>query len=127
MKKLVSLSVIAFVLVVLTSCTTTKLGGFQMSSKVPSFDVVGDFDTTIVVTKWLGQAGGATLFNMGADAASDPVFDAVQREINKVGGDGAVNIEITYGATFIQMLLNGFTGSLYAPANVQITGTVVKY
>lgn len=127
MRRIVSLSLLVALLVIITGCTTAKLGGLQMTKDLPTFEVVKDFETTVKINKFLGSAAGKTLFNIGAESTEDPIFDAVQREIAKLGGDAAVDISITYGATVLDLVLNGITGALYAPATVTITGTVVKY
>lgn len=127
MKKITVIALLTVLLAGLSSCTTTKFGGLQMTKEMPSFQVVAEFETVVNVTKFLGSSGGSTLLNIGSDSAVDPVYDAVQREIGKLGGDAAVNVEITYGATLMQLLANGITGYLYAPSTVTITGTVVKY
>ncbi|MGL1893301.1 MAG: hypothetical protein OCD02_16820 [Spirochaetaceae bacterium] len=124
MKKIILLIVS---LILFTSCTTAKFGGLQMTDEMPSFQVIGEFNTKVTVHKFFGSSGGSTLFNNGADNSIDPVYDAIQREIGKYGGDAAVNIEITYGANFINYLLNYFTSNIYAPSTVTISGTVVKY
>jgi hypothetical protein len=123
MKKVLSL---LFILMI-TSCTTVKFGGLQVTDEMQSFTVVGEFETKVTINKFFGTSGGATMFNMGADAAINPVYDAIQREIGKYGGDAAVNIEISYEATIGQKIINAVTATIYAPSTVKITGTVVKY
>ncbi|MGL1890352.1 MAG: hypothetical protein OCD02_01945 [Spirochaetaceae bacterium] len=114
-------------LLLFTGCTTAKFGGLQMTDEMPTFEVIGEFKTRVTITKFLGAAGGVTLFNMGRNNSIDPVYDAIQREIGKYGGDAAVNIEIEYGANLVNMFLNSLTGGIYAPSIVKISGTVVKY
>lgn len=113
--------------VVLSSCTTFVLSGTQMTREMPAYDTVGQFETTVKVNEFLGASGGANLFNVTSDTMDTAIYDAIQREIQKFTGDAAVNIEIEYKATFIDMLLNGLTWSLYAPATAHISGTIVKY
>lgn len=123
MKKILSILTV----LLLAGCTTVKFGGLQVTDEMQSFTVVGEFETSLTINKFLGGSGGTTLFNIGEDTAINPVYDAIQREIGKYGGDAAVNIEIEYHATFVQKLLNSITATLYAPSTVTITGTVVKY
>jgi len=127
MKKIISLSLMTVMLIAITSCTTAKFGGLQMTKEMPTFEVVGDFQTEVVITKYLGSAGGATILNIGAENTVDPVYNAIQNEIASLGGDAAIDVEITYGANLIQMLLNSVTATIYAPATATITGSVVKY
>jgi hypothetical protein len=115
------------VIVLLAGCTTFKLSGVQVTKQLPSYTSVGTFDVTIWVNEFLGASGGANIFNLTADAMDQAIYDAIQREIQKYSGDAAVNVNIEYRASFIDVLLNGVTGALWAPAEANITGTVVKY
>jgi hypothetical protein len=121
------LVVVAALAVALSGCTTFKLSGAQVTAQLPAYTSVGTFDVTLWVHKFLGESGGVTLFNITADAMDTPIYDAIQREIHKFSGDAAVNVTITYGASFVDLLLNGLTSGIYAPAEAHITGTIVKY
>jgi hypothetical protein len=111
----------------LAGCTTFKFSGAQVTAQLPSYTKVGTFDFTIWVNKFLGTSGGATLFNITADAMDAPIYDAIQREIHKYSADAAVDITIEYQASFVNLLLNGLTAGIYAPAEAHVTGTIVKY
>lgn len=111
----------------LVGCTTFKFSGAQVTSRLPAYTKVGTFDVTIWVNKFLGSSGGATLFNVTADAMDAPIYDAIQREIQKHSADAAVDITIDYKASFVNLLLNGLTSGIYAPATAHVTGTLVKY
>ena len=113
--------------VVLSSCTTFKLSGAQVTREIPAYDTVGTFDITVKVNEFLGSPGGANFLNVTADAMDTEIYDAIQREIQKYTGDAAVNVVIEYKAEFIDMLFAGFTGGLYAPATAHISGVIVKY
>jgi hypothetical protein len=121
------LILITIVGVTLFSCTSFQFSGAQITREIPSYTTVGNFDITVKVNEFLGASGGANLANVTADAMDTAIYDAIQREIQKFTGDGAVNIEIEYKATFINMLLNSFTFGIYAPATARISGVVVKY
>ena len=108
------------------SCRTFQVSGLEASMQGNSGNVVGTFDTKVWVHKFLGTSGGRNLFNITSAATDAVVIDAVRREIMNYGGDRAVNVKIEYKASFVDMLANGITGSLWAPATVRITGTVVK-
>jgi len=127
MKKISLLLVVTSLLFVMMSCTTAQFSGLQMTKEMPSYQSVGEFETTVAVTEWLGASGGANLGNITADAMDTVVFDAIQREIAKYSGDAAVNITMVQEASFVDLLLNGVTGSIYAPVHVKLTGTIVKY
>lgn len=127
MKKVKLINLFIIIFIILSGCTTAKFSNLQLTKELPTFEVVEDFEKTVKINKFLGFSAGKTLLNLGEDNTKDPVFDAIQREIAKVGGDAAVDITITYGASFADLLLNTITGTIYSPAYVKITGTVVKY
>jgi hypothetical protein len=109
------------------SCTTFQFSGAQVTKTIPSYASVGTFDVTVKVHEFLGFSGGANLLNITADAMDTKIYDTIQREIQKYTGDAAVNITIEYEASFIDLLLNGITFGIYAPATARIKGTIVKY
>jgi hypothetical protein len=111
----------------LGSCTSFQLSGIQMNEEMPSYQAVGDFKTSVMVSEFLGSSAGTNILNVTATNMDNPIYDAVRREINKYSGDAAVNVTVVYEATLVDMLLNGFTFGLYAPAHANIEGTVVKY
>ena len=123
--KYVALLVVAIAL--LASCTTFKASGLSYSLQAPKTTVLGDFKVEVWVNEFLGEAGGAKLFNITADATEGPVKDAIQNAIRDKGGDAAINVTIEHQASFVDVLLNVVTSSIYAPGNVIITGTIVKY
>jgi hypothetical protein len=109
------------------SCTTFQVSGVQLNKETPSFQEVGQFVTEVTVHEFLGSSGGANIFNVTATNMDKEIFDAIQFEIMKFSGDAAVNVRITYEATFVGMILNALTWSIYAPARATISGTVVKF
>lgn len=126
-KKIFSAILVLLALLVVASCTTFKLSGLQVTTQIPSYDVVGEFDITVKVTEFLGAPGGANLGNVTADKMDAPIYDAIQREIQKYTGDAAVNVEIEYLASFTNILVSGVTLGIVAPARARVTGTIVKY
>jgi len=127
MKKTVLITGIVLMVLFAASCTTFQLSGIQMNEEMPSYQTVGEFETSVMVNEFIGSSGGTNLVNATATAMDNPIYDAVRREINKYSGDAAVNVTVKYEATFVDLLLNGFTFGLYAPAHAKIEGTVVKY
>ncbi len=127
MKKTVILLGAIVIVLFAASCTTFQLSGIQMNEEMASYQTVGEFETTVMVNEFLGNSGGANIVNVTATEMDNPIYDAVRREINKYSGDAAVNVTVTYEATFVDLLLNGVTFGLYAPAHAKINGTVVKY
>ncbi len=127
MKKLLRLAAVLLVIAMIVSCTTFKLSGIQVTKEIPSYQTVGEFEIDVRVTEWLGIAGGPNLFNVSSDAMDNKIYDAIQREIQKYTADAAVNITVEYKATFMNLVLNGMTGSIFAPATATVTGVIVKY
>ncbi len=127
MKKALKILAIAIAAVSVGACTTFQLSGVSVVGDMPGVEVVGDFETTVNVTEWLGSSGGSNLFNVTSDAMDNAIYDAIQREVSQMSGDAAINVDIRYEATFINILLNGLTGNIYAPATAFISGTVVRY
>lgn len=126
MKKFAKALFVSLMLVLVASCTTFKASGLAYG-KMNDVTVVGDFERTISVTKFLGTSGGATMFNIGQDGTDDKISAAITKEINNLGGDAAVNVSIEQKATVLNMLVNSFTSSILAPVKITIKGTVVKY
>jgi hypothetical protein len=108
------------------SCTTFQISGMEVPQRTSSSDVIGNFDINVNVTKFLGSSAGPNLFNVTSDATDPIIVDAIKREIEKLGGSKAINVNIEYQATFVHILLNMLTGSIYAPAIAHVTGTVIR-
>lgn len=108
------------------SCTTFRASGLAVAPKGQAVTTVGTFHTTVWVSQFLGGPGGAKLFNITADATDPAIHDAIQREIDKLGGSGAIDITITNHPGFGPILLAWITADIYAPTEVEITGTVIK-
>lgn len=127
MKKVAKLLVAAVVLMVLfASCTTMKVEGLSYGAPA-NVETLGEFSTTVNGFKLLGSGAGTTLVNIRSNAPGDDIEEAIQDEIAKLGGNGAVDVTIEYGAEFLDMLLTSVTGNVYAPYTIKISGTVVKY
>jgi hypothetical protein len=127
MRRTIKVLAILAVVGLVASCTTFQVSGVQMNDETPSYQSVGQFEKTITVHEFLGSPGGANFLNVTATNMDEEIFDAIRREIEKFSGDAAVNVTITYEATFVDLLLNGVTFGAYAPAHATITGTVVKF
>lgn len=117
----------AVVLMAMASCTTFKVSGLQVTKVMPNYVSVGEFDITVKVFELVGSSGGANLFNATADAMDSKIYDAIQREIQKYTGDAAVNVTIEYKAEFVDIIINGVTMSILAPATAHVSGVIVKY
>lgn len=127
MKTTFKLGFILLGLLTIVSCTTFELGGMAYQTNTPTFDVLGSFDITVKVKEWVGSPAGINTFNISAENMNDPLRDAIQDEIQSLSGDAAINVRITYKATFTDFMASAFTLGIYTPATAVITGTVVSY
>ncbi len=124
-----ALQIVAIVMTVLAvgACTTFQLSGIQVVEDMPGMQPIGDFEVKVSVHEFLGNSGGANLFNASATAMDNEIYDAIRREVEKRSGDAAINVTVEYQASFVNLLLNGLTFGLYAPATAHLSGTVVSY
>lgn len=127
MKKTLQLAAIVMAVLAVGACTTFQLSGIQVVEDMPGMQPVGDFEISVPVHEFLGSAGGSNLFNVTADAMDNEIYDAIRREVEKRSGDAAINVTVRYEASFVNILLNGITFGIYAPATAVVTGTVVSY
>jgi hypothetical protein len=125
MKKTVLLVLSALLIVLLASCTTFQADG--LSTYTPKdYEVLGNFEASVTVHKFIGSPAGATLFNIAEDATASALDNLIAKEVKKLGGSGAINIEVKYQATFINMLCASLTGNIWAPAKLTVSGTVIR-
>ncbi len=124
MKKILIALVLA---IAMMSCTTASFSGLQVTTNLPSHDIVGNFDVTISIAELLGVPGGPNLLNITASAMDPAVTSAIQSEIIALGGDAAIDVVIVQQATFMDIVLTGITGSIYSPVHYNISGTVIKW
>jgi hypothetical protein len=112
----------------LAGCTTFQASGLQMGLVINGqrYERVGFFSDKIWTNKFLGAASGATLFNLSSNATDPKVREVVEQNIKKYAGDGAVDVKITYGPSFLQLLLNCITFGIWNPGTATVEGTVVK-
>lgn len=127
MKKATKVIGVLLAVFLVASCTTFRVEGAQFNKTTPKYTVVGDFSITVKVIEWLGSSGGSNLGNLTAENMAAPIQEAIQKEIANKSGDAAINVSIEYKASTLDVILNGVTGSIFAPATALIKGTVVKY
>ena len=125
-RKMGLLAGLAAVVMVLVGCTTFKAEGLAFMPMDDDMKVVGNFEDSVMVHKFLGTSGGTNLFNISSDATKGALTDVVWKNIRNFGGTGAVNVKITYGSNVLHWFLNGLTGNIWAPAEITVSGTVVK-
>ena len=112
--------------VMLVGCTTFKADGLALMPMPENMQVVGNFEDTVMVHKFLGRSGGTNLFNITSDATEGALNDIAWKNIRNMGGTGAVNVQVTYGSNILHWFLNGLTGNIWAPAKITVSGTVVR-
>ena len=112
-------------LLLMASCTTASFQGMQMTKDVPSFNVVGQFEKTLSQHAIIGPWSGGSLVKLSDN--DERIFAIITDEIQKKGGDAAIDVTIEYGANVVDLLLNAVTFSIYNPGKVHISGTVIKY
>lgn len=117
---------LAVVVMVLAGCTTFKANGLAFMPMPDDMQVVGDFEDSVWVHKFLGTSGGSNLFNITSDATKGALTDVVWKNIRNLGGTGAVNVQVTYGSHLGHWFLNSLTGNIWAPAKITVSGTVVR-
>ena len=127
MKHIIKLGLVLGVLALVVGCTTFQLSGIQVVEDMPGMQPLGDFETTVDVWEFVGSPGGANLFNVTADVMDNEIRDAIRREIENRSGDAAINVQVKYEASFINILVSAVTFNILAPATATITGTVVSY
>jgi hypothetical protein len=113
----------------LVGCTTFQASGLQMGIMIngQKYEKLGDFSEKEWTNKFLGWGvNGGTLFNLSSDATDPQVREAVEKNIKKLGGDAAIDVQIKYGSNPIQWILTAFTAAIWMPGTVTVTGTVVK-
>ncbi len=114
----------AIVLGMFAACTTVSFEGLQMQKDLQNYTVIKDFKRTITDPRLIGYGTSWALIPLARPDKA--IFDTIRSEINKVSGDAAIDVTISYGITLIDWLLNGFTGGLYSPRTITISGTIVK-
>jgi hypothetical protein len=113
----------------LAGCTTFVASGLQMGLVIngQKYEKVGDFSEKEWTNKFIGWGvNGGTLFNLSAEATDLKVRVAVEKNIKKLGGDGAIDVKIKYGTNPLHWFFTWITGGIWMPGTVTVTGTVVK-
>ena len=124
-----SMHILGCVLLIATasSCTTFRLSGIQLTKEIPSYQTVGQFEIKVPVMEFLGRSGGSNFLNVTATAMDTKIYDAIQREVQKMTGDAAVNVTVRYKVSFVGAIINALTFTILAPAVAEVSGSIVKY
>jgi hypothetical protein len=130
MAKRIFVGMVAVVLVLgMVGCTTFQASGLQSGLVIngQKYEKVGDFSEKEWTNKFLGWGNnGGTFFNLSSEATDPEVREAIEKNVRRLGGDGAIDIKIKYGSNPIQWILTSFTLGIWVPGTVTVTGTVVK-
>ncbi|MCR4580416.1 MAG: hypothetical protein K5681_08720 [Treponema sp.] len=116
---------IAVLLLLASSCTTFKAEGLSFIPFTNGTQVIGHFREGKTVIELLGQSGGSNLFNITSGAMKDKITGIIWNEVNKMGGNAAINVEVTYSVGPIGYFFNVITFNILAPARVVVEGDVV--
>jgi len=98
----------------------------EISEQPTAGNVIGDFDITVGINKFLGSSGGTNLFNVSSEITDPRIVDAVKLQILNMGGSRAINVKVEHRASFLNLLLNGLTFNIWAPSYARVTGTVIR-
>ncbi|HET7839840.1 MAG TPA: hypothetical protein VFL04_08770 [Rectinemataceae bacterium] len=126
MKKFWIAALVLLAAFAISSCTTFKASGLTVNKGPVTFTVLGNFQTDITVSEFLGAPAGAKLLNITANATEQAIADEIDKQIKAKGGTGVINLTIRHKASFFDILLSAITLSIYSPGTIEISGTVVK-
>jgi hypothetical protein len=98
----------------------------QLSAGVPAEDgqELEDFEITVRLKRYFGVSAGPAW--LGDTNTGELVREALNDEIRRQGGSRAANVTVAYEARMTDIMLNGFTGFIYAPTTARVSGTVLK-
>lgn len=124
MKKML-ICVFAALMLAFTSCVSFTASHLAYGN----FDgeVVGTFETSIDVWKYLGSAGGITFLDLGQEKTDKAIRLAIRDELDEMGADAAINVTIEQEASFFDLIIDGITSGVIAPVTINISGTAIKF
>lgn len=123
MKKRILMVLCVLAVLVLASCTSTKMDNlaYGVTGKA-----IGDFEITLKSFELIGGAGGPHLVGMTEWKGQPLVKAALDEKIAEMGGSGVINLKIQRQISVVNTILNYFTQGIYAPEDIYISGTVIK-
>ena len=110
----------------LDGCVAFRATGMAYFPGQSDFEVVGHFRRSCVVQEFFGTPAGGNLFNFSAYSSDDELRKILSEEVEKFGGDGAINIRVDFETKWWHSLLNKITARVYAPAKLTVEGDVVR-
>jgi len=126
LKKAFMAFALAFLAICAVSCTTFRVSGIEYARQPGAKEIVGHFDIVVRLHQFFGVSNGMHLANITARAMDPAIVEAVRAEIAAQGGNRAVDVKITYRASFADLLLNHLTVRIWAPARAHVTGIIVR-
>jgi hypothetical protein len=104
--------------------TSFQMSELSTGTPAEAGEPLADFELTISLKRYFGVSGGPAW--LGDTNSGDLVKEALNAEIQRQGGSKAANVSIAYEAKMTDIMLNGFTGFIYAPTTTRIKGTVLR-
>jgi len=126
MRKIFLVLLVLGMTLAITSCTSFRMSGLEFSAMPELGEIVGNFDTTVRINRFLAAPGSVSVFNVSAGATDPAIVNAIRHQIANMGGTMAVNVSIVETASFGDFFLNTITWGLWAPSTIRVTGTVVR-
>ena len=93
------------------------------------YEKLGNFTERKWTNKFLGfpvLSNGTALFNLSSTETDPQIKLSVEKNIQKLGGDAAIDVKIRYGSNPLQWTLSTITLGIWMPGTIIVTGTVVK-
>lgn len=126
MKKFFTAIITVALISLFSACTTFQAEGLAVTRPGENDVFLGTFNRSVMVNEFLGTPGGTNLFNISANAMKAAATDLVWAEVTKLGGNAARDVEITYSANLFHYILNQLTWGIWAPAKINVKGTVIR-
>lgn len=126
MKKIITV-LFCSLLFIFTSCVSFEASNLAVLEQGSSMKMLGHFEKRVLVSEFFGVSAGTNVFNISCDVMDDKLHDVIWKEIEKKGGNGAINVYVKYEASFWDMLANDITYGIWAPAHMEISGDVIQY
>ncbi len=126
MKKMIMVATMLVAIFTIVGCTTFKAEGLSYAIPNTNDVIISSFERTVTVHEFVGVSGGTNLFNITADAMNEKISEVILAEIAKAGGNAAKNITIEYKVGVLHYLANAFTGTIWAPSGLTISGDIIR-
>jgi hypothetical protein len=127
----ISVVFLLFGLFVLNSCATIALDSSTIRQHPVKMNEAGEKEYEVVAEfKVRDKAAwiiGIVPVNKPAGDNHDYLADVIQSEIDKAGGDAAINVKVRAQYAAGDILVQVVTLGIYVPRTVTVSGQVIKY